>query len=61
MEDGSILQVKAPNLTLDLNSWLENPNKAVEILEVTTTISGHDKYHDKVLAYLRELLKVNGY
>lgn len=34
--------------------------KAIEILEVTTTISGHNDYHDKVLAQLNELLKING-
>jgi hypothetical protein len=41
--------------------WVVFARKAVTILEVTTTIAGHDGYHDAVLKGLKELLKINGF
>ena len=41
--------------SLGYKDWRNFSNKGIEILTITTSISGHAVTHDKVLAYLKSL------
>ena len=45
-------------LLRDMKEWRNSAQKAIEILEITTSIEGHKSHHDEVLKQLRNDLKV---